>query len=152
MDALRDWGHARDYVRMQWLMLQQDVPKDYVIATGKQISVRDFVRMSCKYLGIEIKFNGEGVSEVGVIDKINNDQMSSLKEGDIIIKVDPRYFRPAEVETLIGNPDKAKNELGWVPEISVEEMCKEMVDEDRKYAKETYLLNEHGFNKKISKE
>jgi len=152
MEALRDWGHAKDYVRMQWLMLQQDQPKDYVIATGKQISVRDFVSLSCKYLGIDIEYKGSGVEEIGIIKNITNNELISLKKGDVIVKVDPRYFRPAEVETLLGDPKKAKNDLGWVPEISLEEMCKEMVQEDLKQAKETYLLNENGFNKNISRE
>mgnify|MGYP000135465425 CR=1 FL=1 len=152
MNSLRDWGHAKDYVRMQWLMLQQETPKDYVIATGKQISVREFVTLSCKHLGIDIKYIGEGVEEIGVIERIANKELTTLKEGDTIVKVDPRYFRPAEVETLLGDPKKAKKELGWVPEISVEEMCKEMVEEDLKHAKETFLLNENGFNKNISRE
>lgn len=145
MDALRDWGHAKDYVRMQWMMLQQDKPEDFVIATGKQISVREFVRISAENLGIELEFTGEGVNEIATISAIVGDDAPSLNIGDIIVRVDTRYFRPAEVETLLGDPSKAKEILGWVPEITVEEMCAEMVENDLKNAKQHALLKLHGY-------
>tara|TARA_B100000768_G_scaffold171804_1_gene179444 strand:- start:6788 stop:7891 length:1104 start_codon:yes stop_codon:yes gene_type:complete len=137
MDSLRDWGHAKDYVRMQWMMLQQDKPEDYVIATGVQYSIRDFIHMASSELGIEVEFKGKGKDEIGVIKKINDKKATNLLEGDIIIKVDEAYFRPTEVESLLGDPSKAKKELGWMPEISTQEMCSEMVREDLKIAKLT---------------
>jgi GDPmannose 4,6-dehydratase len=152
MDALRDWGHAKDYVRMQWLMLQQDQPDDFVIATGKQISVREFVRMSTEYLGIKIQFTGKGIDEVGSVAEIIGDTAHALSVGDVIVRVDPAYFRPAEVETLLGDPSKAERVLGWKPEITVEEMCAEMVFADLETAKKNALLKSHGYNVKISKE
>jgi len=130
MAALRDWGHARDYVRMQWMMLQQDEPEDFVIATGKQISVRDFVRLSAKEAGIQLAFSGEGLNEVATVVSVNKELSPAVAVGDVIVKVDPRYFRPAEVETLLGDPSKAKEKLGWEPEVTVEEMCAEMVESD----------------------
>jgi len=145
MDALRDWGHAKDYVRMQWMMLQQEQPEDFVIATGKQISVREFVRLSAKELGIELEFRGEGVDEVAIVNCVTGDKAPNIKTGDTIVRVDPRYFRPAEVETLLGDPAKAKAKLGWVPEITVEEMCAEMVSSDLDVAKRHALLVEHGY-------
>jgi GDPmannose 4,6-dehydratase len=144
MDALRDWGHAKDYVRMQWMMLQQDQPEDFVIATGVQFSVRQFVIWSAKELGIEITFSGQGVEEKAVVTAIEGDNAPALKVGDVIVVVDPRYFRPAEVETLLGDPSSAKNKLGWVPEISVQDMCSEMVEEDLRIAKRSVLLKSHG--------
>lgn len=144
MDALRDWGHAKDYVRMQWLMLQQDSAEDFVIATGLQISVREFISMSARELGIKIRFEGEGLNEVGIVETIVGEDAPEVNVGDVIIRVDPRYFRPAEVETLLGDPSLAKEKLGWIPEISVESMCKEMVLEDLKAAKRHALLKEHG--------
>ncbi|MBY7864281.1 GDP-mannose 4,6-dehydratase [Vibrio fluvialis] len=152
MDALRDWGHARDYVRMQWMMLQQDQPEDFVIATGKQISVREFVILSAKELGIELEFQGEGVDEVAIVKAIHGDIAQSVAVGDTIVRVDPRYFRPAEVETLLGDPSKAKKKLGWVPEITVEEMCAEMVSHDLDKARRIALLKKHGHNVSISLE
>jgi GDPmannose 4,6-dehydratase len=153
MDALRDWGHAKDYVRMQWMMLQQDHPEDFVIATGKQISVRDFVRMSAREAGIEIEFSGSGVDEIATVTKITDPSKSpALKPGDVIVKVDPRYFRPAEVETLLGDPAKAKAKLGWVPEITVEEMCAEMVASDLDTARQHALLKSHGHHVVVCKE
>jgi len=152
MDALRDWGHAKDYVRMQWMMLQQDQAEDFVIATGKQISVRDFVRLSAKEVGIELDFRGEGVEEIAVVTAVNGDNTPYVKEGDIIVRVDPRYFRPAEVETLLGDPSKAKDKLGWTPEITVEEMCAEMVQHDLVKAKQHALLREHGHNVSLAVE
>ncbi|EKN3947610.1 GDP-mannose 4,6-dehydratase [Yersinia enterocolitica] len=150
LDSLRDWGHAKDYVRMQWLMLQQDHPEDFVIATGKQISVREFVRIAALELGIELEFKGSGVEEVGIVKSINNSDSKVVNIGDIIIKVDPKYFRPAEVETLLGDPSKAKNKLGWEPEITVNEMCAEMVKNDLQQAKAIALLKSHGHDVSIS--
>ena len=146
MDALRDWGHAKDYVRMQWMMLQQDTAEDFVIATGKQISVREFVRLSAKELGITLRFEGEGVEEVAIVEAIEGDNAKALSVGDTIVRVDPKYFRPAEVETLLGDPTNAKNKLGWTPEITVEEMCAEMVQSDLQKAMQHALLKEHGFD------
>ena len=152
MDALRDWGHAKDYVRMQWMMLQQDQPEDFVIATGKQISVREFVRMSAENAGITLEFSGEGVDEIATVTAVTVEDAPSVKVGDIIVKVDTRYFRPAEVETLLGDPSKAKEKLGWVPEITVEEMCVEMVKHDLDKAKQHALLKKHGFDVALPKE
>jgi GDPmannose 4,6-dehydratase len=146
------WGHAKDYVRMQWMMLQQDRPEDFVIATGKQISVRQFVKMSALEAGISLEFKGEGLNEVGTVTAVTGEDASSVKVGDIIVKVDPRYFRPAEVETLLGDPSKAKEKLGWVPEITVEEMCAEMVKHDLDKAKQYALLKKHGFDVTLAKE
>lgn len=153
LDSLRDWGHAKDYVRMQWLMLQQAHPEDFVIATGKQISVRDLVRMSAREAGIEIEFSGTGVDEVATVTKITDSAKApALKPGDVIVKVDPRYFRPAEVKTLLGDPTKAKAKLGWVPEITVEEMCAEMVAADLNTARQQALLKSHGHHITHAKE
>ena len=146
MDALRDWGHAKDYVRMQWMMLQQDNPEDFVIATGVQYSVRQFVQWSAAELGVELEFNGSGEDEQAIVAKISGDNAPALQVGDVIVKVDPRYFRPAEVETLLGDPTKAKTKLGWVPEITVQDMCSEMVRTDLKEAKRIKLLKEHGYD------
>lgn len=152
MDALRDWGHAKDYVRMQWMMLQQDVAEDFVIATGKQISVREFVNLSAKEAGIELSFRGEGIDEVAIVTAVDSEKSPSVKVGDVIVKVDERYFRPAEVETLLGDPTKAKEKLGWQPEITVEEMCSEMVAHDIDQAKRHALLKSHGHNVSVATE
>ena len=152
MDALRDWGHAKDYVRMQWMMLQQEQPEDFVIATGKQISVREFVRMSAREVGIELEFTGEGVNEKASVVAINGSNAPGVNVGDVIVRVDPRYFRPAEVETLLGDPAKAKAKLGWVPEITVEEMCAEMVAADLDKAKQHALLKANGYDVSLSVE
>ena len=152
MDALRDWGHAKDYVRMQWMMLQQDIAEDFVIATGKQISVREFVSMSCAEAGITVEFTGEGVDEIATVTAIDAEKAPGVKVGDVIVKVDPAYFRPAEVETLLGDPTKAKEKLGWVPEITVEEMCAEMVASDLEKAKQHALLKQHGYSVAVAKE
>ncbi|HEY8962663.1 MAG TPA: GDP-mannose 4,6-dehydratase [Luteolibacter sp.] len=152
MDALRDWGHAKDYVRMQWLMLQQETPEDFVIATGKQISVREFVAMSAREAGIELEFKGEGVDEQAIVVSADPAKAPAVKPGDTIVRVDPRYFRPAEVETLLGDPTKAKQKLGWVPEITVEEMCAEMVASDLDKARRHALLKAHGHHVSVSKE
>lgn len=151
MDAKRDWGHARDYVEMQWLMLQQDQPDDFVIATGQQFSVREFVDAAAKQLGITIKWEGEGLEETGSVESISADNISEhvfreLEPGDTIIRVDPRYFRPTEVETLLGNPAKANSKLGWTPKISFEELVSEMVMEDLKSAERDELVKRHGFS------
>ena len=152
MDALRDWGHAKDYVRMQWLMLQQEQPEDFVIATGVQFSVRQFVQWSAEHLGITLRFEGSGVDEVGIVESISGDSAPALKVGDVIVRVDKRYFRPSEVETLLGDPSKAKQKLGWTPEITVQEMCAEMVAEDLQAAKRTALLKANGYDISISVE
>ena len=152
IDALRDWGHAKDYVRMQWLMLQQDKPEDYVIATGIQFSVRQFIVWSAQELGITLRFEGSGVNEQGVISKIQGSHAPALKIGDVIVKIDPSYFRPTEVETLLGDPSKAKNQLGWVPEITVQEMCREMVRHDLEQAKQQVLLRNNGYATTLSHE
>ena len=152
MDALRDWGHAKDYVRMQWMMLQQDTPEDFVIATGKQYSVREFITWSAAELGIELEFKGEGVEKTGTVVSVDQSKAPSVKPGEVIVRVDPRYFRPAEVETLLGDPTKAKEKLGWVPEITAQEMCAEMVANDVVEAKRSKLLRDHGLEKPISME
>lgn len=152
MDALRDWGHAKDYVRMQWMMLQQDEADDFVIATGKQISVREFVQLSAREAGIELEFSGEGVDEIATVKWRDVEKAPAVNEGDVIVKVDPRYFRPAEVETLLGDPTKAKEKLGWVPEITVEEMCAEMVANDLEVARQHALLAAHGHAVSMSQE
>jgi GDPmannose 4,6-dehydratase len=152
LNSLRDWGHAKDYVRMQWMMLQQETPEDFVIATGVQYSVRQFIDWSAKELGITLKFENEGVNEIGVVEKIEGNNAPALKVGDVVVRIDPKYFRPAEVETLLGDPSKAKQKLGWVPEITVQEMCAEMVREDLQAAKRTALLKQHGHEVTVSVE
>jgi len=152
MDALRDWGHAKDYVRMQWMMLQQETAEDFVIATGKQISVREFVRMSAREAGIELAFSGEGDQEIATVTAVDSDTAPAVSVGDVIVKVDTRYYRPAEVETLLGDPTKAKEKLGWVPEITVEKMCEEMVAHDLDIARRHSLLKSHGHHVSVSKE
>jgi GDPmannose 4,6-dehydratase len=152
LDALRDWGHAKDYVRMQWMMLQQDVPDDFVIATGVQFSVRQFIEWSAAELGVTVKFEGKGVDETATITSIVGDKAPALKVGDVIVRIDPRYFRPTEVETLLGDPTKAKEKLGWVPEITVQEMCAEMVASDLAQAMQHALLKKHGFAVNVSAE
>lgn len=135
LDSLRDWGHAKDYVEMQWLMLQQDKPEDFVIATGVQYSVRDFVNAAAKELGISVRWEGSGVDEKGY----------DTATGKCIVQVDPRYFRPTEVETLLGDPTKAKQKLGWTPKISFDELVAEMVREDLKSAQRDELVKSHGY-------
>jgi GDPmannose 4,6-dehydratase len=152
LDALRDWGHAKDYVRMQWMMLQQDAPDDFVIATGVQYSVRQFIEWSAAELGITLKFQGQGVDETATVVSINGDKAPALNVGDVIVRIDPRYFRPTEVETLLGDPTKAKEKLGWVPEITVQEMCAEMVASDLVQAKQHAILKSHGFVINVSLE
>jgi GDPmannose 4,6-dehydratase len=152
MDALRDWGHAKDYVRMQWMMLQQDKPQDFVIATGLQYSVREFIIWSAAELGVTLRFEGQGVEEKGYVAAVEGDKALALTAGDCIVAVDPRYFRPTEVDTLLGDPSKAKAELGWVPEITAQQMCAEMVAEDLKAAQQTALLRRQGFQTAVSRE
>lgn len=152
IDALRDWGHAKDYVRMQWLMLQQDMPEDYVIATGVQYSVRQFIEWSAAELGLTLRFEGSGVDEIGIVDSISGDNAPALRQGDVIFRIDPRYFRPAEVETLLGDPSKAKANLGWVPQITAQEMCAEMVANDLRNARRERVLKDHGYDPQMSRE
>ncbi len=152
MDALRDWGHAKDYVRMQWMMLQQERPEDFVIATGVQYSVREFIAKSAAQLGVTLKFEGQGVDECAVVTSIDGQNAPALKLGDVIVKVDPHYFRPTEVETLLGDPAKAKAKLGWVPEITLDEMVQEMVAYDLEQAKQHALLKDHGYSVHVGKE
>ncbi len=140
LNALRDWGHAKDYVEMQWLMLQQEIPEDFVIASGKQCSVRDFIKLSAAELGITLKFEGSGKEEIGIIENIEHLNNSHLKAGDIIVRVDERYFRPAETDSLIGDSSKARKKLNWKPKISLEEMCSEMIAEDLTRAKNLALI------------
>jgi GDPmannose 4,6-dehydratase len=152
MNSLRDWGHARDYVRMQWLMLQQSEAKDYVIATGKQHSVRDFVRWSAEELGIKLEFDGNGVDERGIVAEVRGTSAPAVKTGDVLVRIDPRYFRPAEVESLMGDASRAQQELGWEPEISAQQMCAEMVAEDLKVAKRNAFLRQHGHDVSVTVE
>ncbi|MDV7143739.1 GDP-mannose 4,6-dehydratase [Tropicimonas sp. TH_r6] len=152
IDSLRDWGHAKDYVRMQWMMLQQDVAEDFVIASGVQYSVREFISWTAAELGIELEFSGDGVEEVATVANVTSDKAPCVKPGDVVMRIDPRYFRPAEVETLLGDPTKAKEKLGWVPEITAQEMCAEMVEADLKTARRHALLKEHGFDLPLVKE
>ncbi|WP_170384380.1 GDP-mannose 4,6-dehydratase [Ruegeria atlantica] len=152
IDSLRDWGHAKDYVRMQWLMLQQDNPEDFVIATGKQYSVRQFIEWSAAELGISLEFTGEGIEEIATVASIEGDKAPALKPGDVVLRIDPKYFRPAEVESLLGDPSKAKTKLGWEPKLTVQDMCAEMVQEDLNTAKQHALLKEHGYELPVSME
>jgi GDPmannose 4,6-dehydratase len=152
IDALRDWGHAKDYVRMQWMMLQQNQPEDFVIATGVQYSVRQFIQWSAQELGITLRFEGKGVDEKALVASIEGGNAPGLKVGDVIVQIDPRYFRPTEVETLLGDPSKAKQKLGWTPVITVQEMCAEMVREDLEQATKAALLKKHGYKISISAE
>ena len=144
MSALRDWGHARDYVEMQWMMLQQDTAEDFVIATGVQYSVRQFVERAAAELGVTIKFEGEGEKEIGVVAAVTGDK-AKVKVGDVIVKVDPRYYRPTEVETLLGDPSKAKAKLGWTPTTTFEELVKEMIEADYTAARKDSLVKMAGF-------
>ncbi|EAR50122.1 NAD-dependent epimerase/dehydratase [Oceanicola granulosus HTCC2516] len=152
IDALRDWGHAKDYVRMQWMMLQQERAEDFVIATGKQYSVREFITWSAAELGITLEFSGTGVDEIATVVEVKGERAPMLKAGDVILRIDPRYFRPAEVETLLGDPSRAKAKLGWEPQITAREMCAEMVAEDYKSARRHALLKSHGLDVPVSVE
>ncbi|MFV1997306.1 MAG: GDP-mannose 4,6-dehydratase [Acidiferrobacterales bacterium] len=151
LDAKRDWGHAKDYIKMQWLMLQQEEPDDFVIATGKHFSVREFVNVAAAHLGITIKWQGEGLDETGTVEAISDNEISEhifrqLEPGDAIVRVDPKYFRPTEVESLLGDPSKAKQVLGWTPVITFEDLVSEMVIEDLKSAERDELVKRHGFS------
>ena len=152
LDAMRDWGHAKDYVRMQWMMLQTEKADDFVIATGVQYSVRQFIEWSSQELGIKLKFVGSGVDEVGIVVAVEGDSAPAVKVGDTIIRVDPKYYRPAEVETLLGDPAKARDVLGWEPVITVQEMCSEMVAEDLASAKRNLLLKNSGHYVSLTRE
>ncbi len=152
IDALRDWGHAKDYVRMQWLMLQQEVPEDFVIATGVQYTVREFIQKSANQLGITLQFEGQAENEKAIVKSITGDKAPALKVGDVVMQIDPHYYRPTEVETLLGDPTKAKQKLGWVPEITLDQMIEEMVAFDLDQAKQHALLKKHGFNVAVGKE
>lgn len=147
IDALRDWGHAKDYVRMQWMMLQQEQPEDFVIATGLQYSVRQFIDWTAAELGMELRWEGQGVSEIALW----TNPPGGIGER-IVVRIDPRYFRPAEVETLLGDPTKAKTKLGWTPEITAQQMCAEMVASDLAQAKQHALLKQHGYDVNVSLE
>lgn len=150
LDALRDWGHANDYVYAQWLMLQQEVPDDYVIASGVQHSVRDFVIWAAAELGLTLRFEGEGLAETAVIETIQGDLAPALTPGQVILRIDPRYFRPAEVDSLLGNPSKARDKLGWQATTSAREMCAEMMAEDLRAARRHALLKSHGLDLPVS--
>jgi GDPmannose 4,6-dehydratase len=152
IDSLRDWGHARDYVRMQWMMLQQDQPEDFVIATGVQVSVREFITLSAARLGLTLKFQGQGLDEVGIVASVMGDAAPAVKAGDVVVRIDPRYFRPAEVETLLGDPTKAKERLGWTPQITLAQLIDEMVASDLEEARRHALLRQHGFKVAVSQE
>ncbi|MCC5973734.1 MAG: GDP-mannose 4,6-dehydratase [Rubellimicrobium sp.] len=152
IDSLRDWGHAKDYVRMQWMMLQQDRPEDYVIATGVQYSVREFITWAAEDLGITLAFESEGVDEVARVVAVTGELAPMVREGQVVMRIDPRYFRPAEVDTLLGNPAKAKQQLGWEPEITAREMCREMVASDHMAARRHALLKSHGLDLPVSLE
>jgi GDPmannose 4,6-dehydratase len=145
LDALRDWGHAKDYVRMQWMMLQQSEPEDFVIATGKQYSVRQFVQWAAEDLGLTLRFQGSGVDEHAIVESVVGDRAPAVRVGDVVARVDPRYFRPAEVDTLLGDPSKARDRLGWEPQITAREMCREMVASDLAEARRQALLKTHGY-------
>lgn len=146
IDSLRDWGHAKDYVKMQWMMLQQSTPDDFVIATGVQHTVRQFIIWAAKELGITLHFEGVGIDEVATVVSVEGDAAPAVKKGDVILRIDPRYFRPTEVESLLGDPSKARLKLGWTPEITVQEMCAEMVEYDLEEAKRHAMLRKFGFN------
>ena len=144
LNSMRDWGHAKDYVEMQWLMLQQDEPDDFVIATGEQHSVREFVVLTARHLGIELQWEGQGENEKGIVIDVGVD--ARVKVGDVIVQVDPRYFRPTEVDTLLGNPAKAKAKLGWVPTTTFPQLVEEMITKDLQEAKKDTLVQKHGFS------
>ena len=152
LDALRDWGHSKDYVRMQWLMLQQAQPEDFVVATGVQHSVREFIQWSAQELGITLRFEGAAEAEVGIVDRITGSNAPALRVGQTVVRIDPRYFRPTEVETLLGDPSKARQKLGWKPEIAAQDMCREMVAADLREAQRNALLKANGYDVNVSVE
>ena len=143
LDSLRDWGHAKDYVEMQWMMLQQDKPDDFVIATGVQHSVREFVDLAARHVGIEVRWEGKGGKERGVVADVGLEP--NVKVGDVIVEVDPRYYRPTEVETLLGDPTKAREKLGWVPRTTFKQLVREMITADLTEARKDTLVQQHGF-------
>ena len=142
IDAKRDWGHAKDYVEMQWLMLQQEAPEDFVIASGKQYSVREFIIWAASAIGLEVQFTGSGIREIGIVTKITGDQAPKVSIGQEIVKIDPKFYRPAEVESLLGDPSKAKTKLGWQPKLTAKELCFEMMENDIKFAKQRAIMDE----------
>ena len=152
INSLRDWGHAKDYVRMQWMMLQQDQPDDFVIATGQQYTVREFITWTAAELGLSIEFSGTGTEEIASVTAVHSDRAPAVKVGDIVMRIDARYFRPTEVDTLLGDPTKAKEKLGWAPEITAQEMCAEMLEADLVATRRAKLLKEHGLDLPVSME
>lgn len=152
LDAKRDWGHAKDYVKMQWLMLQQDTAEDYVIATGTQVSVRDFIQMAAAEIGVTLKFENTGIDETATVIEADYSKAPHIAVGDVILRIDSRYFRPTEVETLLGNSAKAKQKLGWQPDTSVQQLCSEMMTHDLDIAKRQALLKRHGFSVSTAQE
>ncbi len=150
LSALRDWGHARDYVRMQWMMLQQPTAVDYVIATGIQYSIREFVTKAARVLGITVHFEGSGLHEVAIVDSVDGLDAPAIHAGDVLVRIDPVYFRPAEVESLLGDPSKACDQLGWRPEITLDQLITEMVESDLHLAKRDALLKHHGYEMPLS--
>jgi len=152
IDALRDWGHAKDYVRMQWLMLQQERPEDFVIATGVQFTVREFIIRSAEVLGIKLRFDGSAENEIAIVTAVEGGKAPALQAGDVIMRIDPRYYRPTEVETLLGDPERAKVKLGWFPEITLDQMIEEMMMHDLDQARQDSLLQKHGFTVAVGKE
>jgi GDPmannose 4,6-dehydratase len=152
LDALRDWGHAKDYVELQWRMLQGDEPQDFVIATGEQYSVRQFISWTAEALGVTMRFEGTGVDEIAVVDSVSGDLAPALKPGQVVVRVDPRYFRPAEVETLLGDPALARDLLGWAPTIGIRELVSEMTAADHSEARQLALLKQHGFDVPVTLE
>jgi GDPmannose 4,6-dehydratase len=147
LDSKRDWGHAKDYVRVMWMILQAEKADDWVIATGKTTTVRDFVKLAFKHVGVEVEFKGQGVDEVGVVSKCLNNSYK-LKQGQTVVCVDPKYFRPTEVDILVGDPSKAKNELGWEPKISLEELVEDMMKSDLKLMQRDLDLKKLGYKPK----
>lgn len=145
IDSLRDWGHAKDYVQIQWLMLQQEKPDDFVIATGEQYSVRQFILWAAEELGMQLRFEGIGIDEVAVVVSVKGGLAPALHPGDVVLRIDPRYFRPAEVDSLLGDATKAREKLGWKPSITIREICAEMMAADLKVAQRHALLKKHGF-------
>ena len=145
INALRDWGHAKDYVRMQWIMLQQNEPEDYVIATGNQYSVKEFIKKSANFLGITLEFDGCGTNEIGIVKGKEGDKAPAIKKGDIIIRIDKNYYRPTEVEELMGDPSKAREKLGWIPEVTIDQLIDEMMTSDLEIAKQKVILKNYGY-------
>ena len=152
LNALRDWGHAKDFVKMQWLMLQQEEPEDFVIATGRQHSVRRFVEMAANELGIRLRWEGKGIEEKGIVESVTGNEAPAVREGNIIVRVDPKYYRPTEVEALLGDPSRAHQKLGWAPDITLDAMVTEMVAHDLGQAKRHAVLKRHGFDVTIPRE